>query len=219
MTRSIAGDRRGEAGHSQQADPLSGQHPSPLRSSGRHARLRRGRRDHRHPRGQSRTSTRTSCWRRRSRTLMPDRLSQFPWATTGPGPAPIETFTDRHAISDGQRTIQIFHVQGLNHNQNMAIVYLPQERIVINADLWSPPAMGAAPRQCRSEPDLAVQQHPASEARCCDARADPRQPRSARRFRADRGSRWRPSRPKRAAAPRAAASNRKTREVIAGGAS
>jgi glyoxylase-like metal-dependent hydrolase (beta-lactamase superfamily II) len=79
------------------------------------------------------------------RTLMPDRLSQFPFATTGPGPAPIETFTDRHAISDGQRTIQIFHVQGLNHNQNMAIIYLPQERIVINADLWSPPAQGAAP--------------------------------------------------------------------------
>ena len=79
------------------------------------------------------------------RTLMPDRLSQFPWATTGPGPAPIETFTDSRAISDGQRTLQIFHVQGLNHNQNMAIIYLPQERIVINADLWSPPAAGAPP--------------------------------------------------------------------------
>jgi glyoxylase-like metal-dependent hydrolase (beta-lactamase superfamily II) len=79
------------------------------------------------------------------RTLMPDRLSQFPWATTGPGPAPIETFVDSRAISDGQRTIQIFHVQGLNHNQNMAIIYLPQERIVINADLWSPPAAGATP--------------------------------------------------------------------------
>lgn len=34
-----------------------------------------------------------------------------------------------------------FHVQGLNHNENMAIVYLPQEKIVINADLWGPPAV------------------------------------------------------------------------------
>jgi glyoxylase-like metal-dependent hydrolase (beta-lactamase superfamily II) len=88
------------------------------------------------------------------RTLMPDRLSQFPWATTGPGPAPIEAFGERHAISDGQRTIQIFHVQGLNHNQNMAIVYLPQERIVINADLWSPPAQGATPNVGQSQVSL-----------------------------------------------------------------
>ena len=88
------------------------------------------------------------------RTLMPDKLSQFPWATTGPGPAPLETFNDRYAISDGQRTIQIFHVQGLNHNQNMAIIYLPQERIVINADLWSPPAQGAMPNVGQSQISL-----------------------------------------------------------------
>lgn len=79
------------------------------------------------------------------RSLGPDRLSLFPFATTGPGPLPLETFTERHSISDGQRTLLTFHVQGLNHNENMAIVYLPQDKIVINADLWGPPAAGAAP--------------------------------------------------------------------------
>jgi glyoxylase-like metal-dependent hydrolase (beta-lactamase superfamily II) len=79
------------------------------------------------------------------RTLSPDRLALFPFATTGPGPIPLETFPDRYAISDGQRTLLAYHVQNLNHNENMLIVYLPQERIVINADLWSPPAQGAQP--------------------------------------------------------------------------
>jgi len=79
------------------------------------------------------------------RTLSPDRLSQFPFATTGPGPLPIETVSERHAISDGQKTMLIFHVAGLDHNQNMLAVYLPQEKILINADLWGPPAPGAAP--------------------------------------------------------------------------
>ena len=78
-----------------------------------------------------------------SRTLSPDRLSQFPFATTGPGPLPIETVSERHAISDGQKSMLIFHVQGLNHNENMLMAYLPQEKILINADLWGPPAPGA----------------------------------------------------------------------------
>ena len=79
------------------------------------------------------------------RTLSPDRLSQSPFATTGPGPLPIETVSERHAISDGQKTMLIFHVPELDHNQNMLVVYLPQEKILINADLWGPPAPGAAP--------------------------------------------------------------------------
>jgi hypothetical protein len=79
-----------------------------------------------------------------SRSLAPDRLSQFPFGTTGPGPIPIETVSEQHAISDGQKSMLIFHVQGLNHNENMLIAYLPQEKILINADLWGPPAPGAA---------------------------------------------------------------------------
>jgi glyoxylase-like metal-dependent hydrolase (beta-lactamase superfamily II) len=77
-----------------------------------------------------------------SRTLQPDRLSTRPFAPTGPGNLALQTFTDRYTISDGNETIELYHVEGLNHSDNMAIVYLPKEKIVINADLYGPPAAG-----------------------------------------------------------------------------
>ena len=77
-----------------------------------------------------------------SRSLQPDRLSQRPFAPTGPGTLALQTFTDQYTISDGNETIELYHVDGLNHSDNMAIVYLPKEKIAINADLYSPPPAG-----------------------------------------------------------------------------
>jgi glyoxylase-like metal-dependent hydrolase (beta-lactamase superfamily II) len=90
------------------------------------------------------------------RTLMPDRLSLFPFATTGPLPIKLETMTERHAISDGQRSLLLFHVQELNHNESMLVAYLPQDRILINADLYTPPAPGAAPPANVSQSAIAL---------------------------------------------------------------
>jgi glyoxylase-like metal-dependent hydrolase (beta-lactamase superfamily II) len=81
----------------------------------------------------------------RVQTLDPDRLSLHPFATTGPGPVPLELVSDRSFISDGERTLLLFHVQGLEHANDMLVAYLPQERILVNADLWTPPAAGAPP--------------------------------------------------------------------------
>jgi glyoxylase-like metal-dependent hydrolase (beta-lactamase superfamily II) len=80
----------------------------------------------------------------RTQVLQPDRLSLHPFATTGPGPSPIETVRDRHFITDGQRMLLLYHVEGLQHAADMLIPYLPQERILINADLYTPPQAGAA---------------------------------------------------------------------------
>jgi glyoxylase-like metal-dependent hydrolase (beta-lactamase superfamily II) len=77
-----------------------------------------------------------------SRTLSPDRLSQFPAAPTGPGTLALQTFTDGYTISDGQQTIELLHVEGLNHSDNMLVAYLPKDKILINADLYSPPPAG-----------------------------------------------------------------------------
>jgi glyoxylase-like metal-dependent hydrolase (beta-lactamase superfamily II) len=77
-----------------------------------------------------------------SRTLQPDRLSQRPFAPTGPGTLELQTFTDKYTISDGNETIELYHVDGLNHSDNMLIAYLPKEKIAINADLYSPPPAG-----------------------------------------------------------------------------
>jgi len=75
------------------------------------------------------------------RSLSPDRLSQFPFATTGPGPGKLETYRERHAISDGDQSIISYHVEGFNHAGDMAIVYLPKSKILVNADM-GPPAAG-----------------------------------------------------------------------------
>jgi glyoxylase-like metal-dependent hydrolase (beta-lactamase superfamily II) len=77
-----------------------------------------------------------------ARTLLPDRLSQRPFAPTGPGQSMLQTFTDNYTISDGNQTIELYHVEGLNHSDNMLIAYLPKQKILVSADLGGPPAAG-----------------------------------------------------------------------------
>jgi glyoxylase-like metal-dependent hydrolase (beta-lactamase superfamily II) len=72
------------------------------------------------------------------RTLSPDRLSQFPFATTGPGPGKLETYRDRYAISDGDQSVISYHVEGFNHAGDMAMVYLPKSKILVSADMGPP---------------------------------------------------------------------------------
>ena len=79
-----------------------------------------------------------------ARTLQPDLLStRYPWFSGNRIPA-IEPVNQKYVLSDGVRTMDILPVQGLNHNSNMLIVYLPAEKILVNADLYGPPAAGAA---------------------------------------------------------------------------
>jgi glyoxylase-like metal-dependent hydrolase (beta-lactamase superfamily II) len=76
------------------------------------------------------------------RSLSPDRLSQFPFAPTGPGTLALQTFSDRYTIGDATRTIELYRVEGLNHADDMLVAYLPQSKILVNADLYSPPPQG-----------------------------------------------------------------------------
>jgi len=77
------------------------------------------------------------------RTLQPDRLStQYPWFAGNRIPA-IEAVSQKYVLSDGVRTMDVLPLQGLAHASNMVVVYLPTEKLLINADLYSPPAPGA----------------------------------------------------------------------------
>jgi glyoxylase-like metal-dependent hydrolase (beta-lactamase superfamily II) len=76
------------------------------------------------------------------RTLEPDRLSRFPFAKTNPGTLALQTFADRYSIGDGTRTIELYHVDGLDHANDLLIAYLPESKILVNADLYSPPLQG-----------------------------------------------------------------------------
>jgi hypothetical protein len=51
----------------------------------------------------------------------------------------------KYVLSDGVLSMDIYPVQGLAHSATMLIAYLPTEKILINADLYSPPAAGAQP--------------------------------------------------------------------------
>jgi glyoxylase-like metal-dependent hydrolase (beta-lactamase superfamily II) len=80
-----------------------------------------------------------------ARTLQPDRFSTFyPYFVGGRRPLPIETVNQKYVLSDGTRTVDVYPVQGLNHAATMLIAYFPKEKILVNADLYSPPAQGAA---------------------------------------------------------------------------
>jgi glyoxylase-like metal-dependent hydrolase (beta-lactamase superfamily II) len=77
------------------------------------------------------------------RTLQPDRLySLNPDVVRD---AVFETLNQKYVMSDGTRTLDVYPVQGLQHNATMLIAYLPKEKILIDADLYSPPAQGAPP--------------------------------------------------------------------------
>jgi glyoxylase-like metal-dependent hydrolase (beta-lactamase superfamily II) len=79
-----------------------------------------------------------------ARTMMADRFSTYyPYFSGGRRPLPIETVNQKYVISDGVRTLDLYPMQGLNHHGGMLIAYFPKERILVNADLYSPPAAGA----------------------------------------------------------------------------
>jgi len=100
------------------------------------------------------------------RELQPDRMSLYsPMYMISRRPAPIETVANfaggpgggaaKYVISDGERILEVLHVQDMayeledpsyaqgNHSADMLIAYLPKEKMLINADLYSPPARGA----------------------------------------------------------------------------
>lgn len=77
------------------------------------------------------------------RTLEPDLLSmRYPWFRGNRLPT-FETVTQKYVISDGVRTLDVLPLEGIIHDGNMLVVYLPTERILINADMYGPPAASA----------------------------------------------------------------------------
>jgi hypothetical protein len=87
------------------------------------------------------------------------------FAPTGPGQLMLQTFTDSYTLSDGNQTIELHHVDGLNHSDNMVIAYLPKQKIVVSADMRRPaPGRIAGAGKCEQQLDCALQQHQAVEA-------------------------------------------------------
>jgi len=78
-------------------------------------------------------------------TINPDKLAQSKKT------ASFETFTDKHVLTDGSRTIEIHKIAGGGHNDAFAMVYLPKEKILIEGDAFTPLAADA-PRPTAANP-------------------------------------------------------------------
>jgi glyoxylase-like metal-dependent hydrolase (beta-lactamase superfamily II) len=98
------------------------------------------------------------------RTLEPDRMAKYsPMYWISRRPAPIETVagetrgTAQYGLGDANHLMTVYHVQDMSyelgdpsvsqghHAPDMLMVYLPKEKILFNADLYSPPAQGQSP--------------------------------------------------------------------------
>jgi glyoxylase-like metal-dependent hydrolase (beta-lactamase superfamily II) len=89
------------------------------------------------------THARNAAYYRRAwaapRTLEPDLLA------TRPREARFETFEDRLVLDDSERPIEIHRIVGSGHNDAFALAWLPSQKLLIEADAWTPAPAGARP--------------------------------------------------------------------------
>lgn len=81
-------------------------------------------------------------FRARPWLLKPDRFSLYPPEEWSEGYI-FETVREKFILGDETRTIELHNVPGLGHALGMLIAYLPKEKLVVEADLYTPPAQGA----------------------------------------------------------------------------
>jgi glyoxylase-like metal-dependent hydrolase (beta-lactamase superfamily II) len=72
-------------------------------------------------------------------TLEPDRLSR------SKRPLKLETMIGDRTVGDGTRTIKLCTMTNFDHTDDMLLVYLPKEKILAEADAYTPPATPATP--------------------------------------------------------------------------
>ena len=68
------------------------------------------------------------------RTLEPDRLAQNPKKPT------FLTVKEKYTLADGGRSLEIYPLEGDTHNAGLMMVYMPKERVLVEADDFSWPA-------------------------------------------------------------------------------
>jgi glyoxylase-like metal-dependent hydrolase (beta-lactamase superfamily II) len=76
------------------------------------------------------------------RTLNPDSLAlekkKIPTLT-------IETVTDKKVLMDKARTLELHLIKDSPHNDGILMAYLPAEKILVEVDVYTPPAANAPP--------------------------------------------------------------------------
>jgi glyoxylase-like metal-dependent hydrolase (beta-lactamase superfamily II) len=73
-------------------------------------------------------------------TIEPDQL-----AKSGRKAAAVEGVRDKRVLTDGTRSIEIHHIAGNTHDDGLLMVYLPKERLLSQADTFTPPPANTPP--------------------------------------------------------------------------
>jgi glyoxylase-like metal-dependent hydrolase (beta-lactamase superfamily II) len=76
-------------------------------------------------------------------SLDPDRLALYPPTEWDEG-YQFETVDSTYTLSDGTKQLQVFYVQGSPHADGMVMAYLPAEKILMVADIYTPGAPAQA---------------------------------------------------------------------------
>jgi glyoxylase-like metal-dependent hydrolase (beta-lactamase superfamily II) len=81
-------------------------------------------------------------WFTNTRTLlMPDKLSQ------SEKKAKFEYMGEKKVLKDAMNTVELYHLHGVVHGEDMIVAYLPKIKTVIEADAFNAPAANAPPPQ------------------------------------------------------------------------
>jgi glyoxylase-like metal-dependent hydrolase (beta-lactamase superfamily II) len=72
-------------------------------------------------------------------TVNPDLLAKTPKRPN------IQAVVDKQVLTDGNHTIELYKLSGSSHADTMLIAYLPKEKILVEADVFTPPPMGQRP--------------------------------------------------------------------------
>jgi glyoxylase-like metal-dependent hydrolase (beta-lactamase superfamily II) len=73
------------------------------------------------------------------RTLAPDNMSK------GAKEANFLPVKEKYVLTEGDRTLEIFHENGSMHNATIMFVYIPKEKILVEADDYSAEPPGVEP--------------------------------------------------------------------------
>jgi len=71
------------------------------------------------------------------------------------GPQPSKPSATRKVLTDGTRTIELYHMKGTSHNVANLLVYMPAEKLLFWADGYNPPA-GDDPRDPARTPEQMI---------------------------------------------------------------
>ncbi len=72
-------------------------------------------------------------------TLGPDKLASTKKAAT------FETVSAKHVLADDKRPVEIHEIAGSGHADGFLMIYLPKEKILAEADAYTPAAADAPP--------------------------------------------------------------------------